>query len=146
MKYLYKVGYGSYEDSAYAELTHETCYSEEELHKLIVNAIIKVLESIMDNQCKVSLDEEGVSYEEIHDHVITELIVHDGFKKVAYQAQWSCFGWPSIVSEDSWKGQRDETLNKIYSEIPEKLRTAIIERGTNEYNERWTERRVPKSI
>ena len=115
-------------------------YSENELHKIVVDAIIRVLKSILNNNCRICLDEEGISYEEIHDHVISELIMHDGFEPVKYQAKWSCFGWPSIVNEDSWRGQRCDALKNIYSEIPKDLRDTIVKRGAEAYKKRYEDR------
>lgn len=128
MPFSYKVGYGSYEESQFAELIHEAQYSAEELHAIVVKAIIRVLEGVISKKYDPFLMDDGISYEEVHEFLIEELKA-DGFKEVQYQAEWSCFGWPSITDADSWKGQRGDMLDRIFSEIPDELKAEINARG-----------------
>lgn len=130
--YLYKIGYGSYEESEYETMTFPSKLSEEELHQKVLNAIIKVLQGVLDGKYDdVYADEEGIRYESIHRSVVDELH-NDGFKSVEYAGTWSCFGWPSLVSNISWQGQRGEILDRLFAEIHNDLKEKIIEFGTKQ--------------
>ena len=121
--HLYKIGYYSPEESNYFELRHKNKYTDEELHKIVMEAIASVLSHIVssNNEHDVCISKEfGLSYQEIDDLTIKEL-EKVGFEPITYQAEWACFGWQSIIDEDHWEGQRDETANRIFEELPTKL-------------------------
>ena len=127
--FLYKFGYGSYEESDFKELIHENQYTEEEFDAIITKAIIKVLKGVISGNYKhIYIHNDGISYQEIHEYVIDEL-KQLGFKEVNYQAEWSCFGWPSIVDQQSWSKQRGEKLNSLFWKIPEDIRNQIKQMG-----------------
>lgn len=142
--YLYKIGYGSYEDSCFTEFTHEEKFSEEELNSLVISAIIRALEGVASGENECFLMKDGVSYEDIQTFVDEEL-EKDGFVPTKYQARWSCFGWPSLVSKDAWIGQRGDVLDQIYDKIPVELREKIVKMGrewtkkSDEELEKWVE-------
>jgi hypothetical protein len=125
--YLYRVGYGSYEDSEYFELMHADKLSCEYLHKVVVQCINGVLKDIISGKIKICLMEDGVSYEDINEDVINKMIQFYGFKKVEYQAKWSVFGWPSITCDKSWGEQRGDVLIRVTEEIPQDIKDKINE-------------------
>jgi hypothetical protein len=134
----YKVGYGSYEESHYTELTHNNEYSEEELHNIVMEAIKNVLNNIVNNKYpEIYFDSEGPSYQDIDEYVIEELITNFGFSKVTYKATWSIFGWPSLTNLESWSNQRGETLNRVFHELPENLITNINLKGQELHNKEF---------
>jgi hypothetical protein len=122
--YFYKIGYHSYEESAFAELTHENKYTDEEIHNIVSNAVIRVLQEIVAKKKKCIFNS---SYEGLHDLITEDLIEMDGFKKVKYQSIWSCFGWASVTNEEDWEGQRGDNLKRLSSEIPIDLKQKINE-------------------
>lgn len=130
--YVYKVGWGSYEESEYTELYHDQRFTDEDLEKMVFDAVINVLSEIVKSDFdKICLREDGIAYEEIHSKVVTVLQEKHGFTKVQYQASWSIFGWPSLTDKNSWRGQRDEPLDRLYESIPKDVRDAINEMGSN---------------
>ena len=134
MLYLYKFGYGSYEDSAFAEVSHSKQFSEKEFDKLVTEAIIRVLQGIISKKYDPFLHEDGISYESIHEYVLEELKKY-GFEEIKYQAEWSIFGWPSIVDKSSWSSQRGPELDKLFWKIPEDIKKEIIKLGKEDYRE-----------
>lgn len=123
--FAYKVGYGSYEESRFAELLHKSKYSDEEIHKIVIKCIIKVLDDVVSGKHDVYISDEGISYDDIHEHVIDEMRQF-GFEEIRYQSEWTCFGWASITNSDSWKRERGKTLDRVVSEIPEELKQRIM--------------------
>lgn len=146
---LYRMGYGTFEESDYAILSHDKSFSEEEFHGIVVKAITRVLEGVLSgtysSECGdrnyVSLSKRGVSYQAIHEFVVKELVEHDGFEEVVYQAKWSVFGWPSLTSDKDWKSQRDEQIDKVFNELPVDLRDKITALGIKTDKEFWAELR-----
>jgi nicotinamidase-related amidase len=132
--HLYKFGYGSYEDSMFTEIFHIKQFSEQEFSDITTNAIIRVLQGVIDKKYDPYIHEDGLSYEDIHDFVLEELKL-DGFEEIKYQAEWSCFGWPSLVDKSSWGSQRGPELNKLFWKIPEDIRYEILKLGREDYRE-----------
>lgn len=132
--YLYKFGYGSYEDSDFTEIFHIKQFSEQEFFNIIKNAIIRVLQGVIDKKYNPYIHENGLSYESIHEFMLEEL-KSDGFKKIQYQTEWSCFGWPSMVDKSSWSGQRGPELDRLFWKIPEDIRREIVKLGKEDYRE-----------
>ena len=129
--YVYDIGYGSPEDSKYSQVCHELQYSKEELHQVVMKAIESVLTDILEEtefHCNVYLNEEGVSYDQIHPLVIGKLIMNFGFKQLNYTATWNCFGWASVTM-DSWENYKDDTNKRILKELPDELKNKINELG-----------------
>lgn len=125
MMFLYKLGYGSYEDSMYSEIASEKEFSDDEFKQIVIKAIIRVMEGIASRKYKVYLQGEGPSYEDIHEYVLTELLDADGFQKVEYKSTWGCFGWPSLIEPTSWESQRGKDLIEVTNAIPIDLRNKI---------------------
>lgn len=130
--FIYNVGFGSYEESEYAQLAFDQELTPDQLHEYVSNAIIKVLSDTVKNKhSRISYD--GVSYQDIHEDVIRELKAV-GFQEIKFNAEWSCFGWPSLTNKDSWSLQRDDKLDQLYREIPEELKTRINRLAENHRN------------
>lgn len=109
MTYFYEIGYGSPEESSYFSLTHESKLTEDDINAMIIEAIIKVVE-----------DSDNIyisGYEDVHGSVIKYLVEEKGFKRVKYEARWTIFGWPSLFSQEDWRGQRGKRLDKITEEL-----------------------------
>lgn len=77
--FLYKFGYGSYEESCFYEVCHKKQFSEEEFNSIVIDAIIKVLQDFVDGKRKLYVGDEGISYDEIHEYVFEEL------KKIGFE-------------------------------------------------------------
>jgi hypothetical protein len=122
--FLYKFGYGSYEDSRFSEVLHEIEYSGAEFKEIVFNAIIRVFRGIIDGKYDVYVHDDGVSYEEIHDYVLEEMLAV-GFKEVKYKSEWYCFGWPGITDETSWESQRGDDLRELTAAIPQDIKDSI---------------------
>lgn len=132
--FLYNIGYGSYEESEFTQMTFDKELSQEDLHKYVINAILTVLNNVINKKYnRFRISEFGVSYQDIHDYVIEEL-EKVGFQQVKFTAEWSCFGWPSLTDDKDWEGQRNETLDRISKEIPDNIKNAINQRSELERN------------
>lgn len=125
MMFLYKFGYGSYEDSMYSEIASEKEFSEDEFKEVVIKAIIRVMEGVATGKYRVYLHGEGPSYAAIHEYVLRELLEVDGFQMVEYKSTWGCFGWPSLIEPTSWESQRGQDLNEVTNTIPLELRQKI---------------------
>ena len=115
MSYLYKIGYGSYEESEYTELAHDKKFSEAELQVMICDCAVKSVKMIRRPDTEEGWDWVH-NYQDIDSYVISYLMDDYGFEKVGYEAQWSCFGWPSIFTKDDWS-ERGESINAITDAI-----------------------------
>jgi hypothetical protein len=133
--FIYNVGYGSYEESEYTQLMFYRELTPDQLHKYVSDAIIRVLTNITNNKYEDLYMYDGISCQEIHEHVIEELKTV-GFQEITFTAKWSCFGWPSLTNNEYWSGQRDEVLDKLFNEIPDDLKTQINEMSKNYRNKR----------
>lgn len=105
--YKYKIGYGTYEESAFDEFEHEEYYDEEELEDIIAEAAIHI---IGQNPHAFS------SYQEIHDAVGCYLEQFKGFKRVHYDTKFTVFGWASLFFED-WANDSDPKLERLRAKI-----------------------------
>lgn len=133
--FLYKFGYGSYEESCFYEVCHKKQFSEEEFNSIVIGAIIKVLQDFVDGKRKLYVGDEGISYDEIHEYVFEEL-KKIGFEKIQYKSTWSVFGWPSLTNKGSWGKQRGDKLNEIFWKIPDDIKNTINDIGKNYERER----------
>jgi hypothetical protein len=136
--FLYKFGYGSYEESNFYEICHKKQFSEKEFTSIIADSIIKVLYDCCNGINDVYIFNDGISYEDIHEYVFEEL-KKIGFEKVEYEVVWSCFGWPSLTNKNSWGKQRGNELNEIFWKIPDDIKNTINVLGKNHERERSKE-------
>jgi hypothetical protein len=135
--YFYRIGYASFEDSDFYELVHKDKFSKEEFESFVFKATIRVLEGVITGKYKGEFCSalEGLSFERILEDVVKELVKVDGFENLKYQAEWSCFSWPSITEDKSWTRQRGAELERLTDAIPDELKEKI-----NEMAREWTER------
>ena len=122
--FLYKIGYGSYEDSEYEIMQYPDKLNEEDLHKHVSAAIVRALRGVISGKYDVYIHDDGVAYDDLHEYVVEEL-KNDGFTSAEFAGKWSCFGWPSLTEDKSWRGQRDEILNRLFEEIPADIKKEI---------------------
>lgn len=107
-KYLYNLGYHTYEESMYNQLYHNKKFTKEEFEELVIKIILKILSTHKHKR---------VSYQDIHFEVFEELINNFGFKEVEFEGEFSVFGWANLLDKTDWKRDCDETLEKIRSKI-----------------------------
>lgn len=108
--YKYKIGYGTYEESEFCELTHKHYFKKEELSQLIA-------------ECISTLINKGIhihSYQDIHRETIQILIKEYGFNQIKYDTKWMVFGWSSLFEERNFNDIEDEELNTIKKILKEK--------------------------
>ncbi len=126
MKYIYRVGYGSYEESEFAYLCNDECLDKYQLSYMVECAVNDVLKDIIDRNINITIvNENGPSYQNIHDIVIKKLLEKYNFEEIKIQSKWNCFGWPSITDYTDWGEQRDDTLNKLCDSIDEDIKHDI---------------------
>ncbi len=113
---LYNLGYDTYEESEYIQLSHKHKYSDEEFKKIVRTATTNVI-------TKLEIKEnERISFQDIIEDVAEELIKTFGFKRVKFDAEFSVFGWANILDKDDWKEVRGEELNKLTDFVNIKLK------------------------
>jgi hypothetical protein len=134
--YFYRIGYNSPEDSDFYELVHKDKLSKEKFIALISEATIRALEGIVSGKYEGNFCSalEGLSFEDILEDVVNELVEVDGFKHLEYQVKWSCFGWPSVTDSKDWKEQRGTELGRLTAAIPDELKEKI-----NEMSKKYSE-------
>jgi hypothetical protein len=101
--YKYKIGYGTYEESDYSELTHEEHYDKYEISRLIAECIAKLI----DKGTHVH------DYEGIHSEIIDMLIDEYGFEEIQYDTIWDVFGWGSLFESRNFNNLEDLELDTI---------------------------------
>jgi hypothetical protein len=126
--HLYKVGYGSYEDSGDVTLSHEKLFSKEEFNKMAVEASVAVVRkayaredgsrwSAIDDLSRSDSERypnhELHSFSDIYWDVAKEMCEMFGFKEVKFAAGFFCFGWASIFDQADWDSDRDDELKAV---------------------------------
>ena len=109
----YKIGYSSYEDSHYVELSHETEYSKEQLQSLVFEAVKYFFNNLKEEDHYKYDKPYNINFSDIIDKIRDILINQFGFKKIEYNSHFDIFGWPKILVENDWEGQTGETLDKM---------------------------------
>ncbi len=135
--HIYSIGYGTYEESEYAQLYHEKKFTDAQLEKLVHKAVTKILRNMLKDKPDY-IYEDGPSFEGIFHSVCEELEIM-GFKKVEFDAKWRCFGWSSLCA-DNWKGQDDAENIAMRKSIPAKLKSSILKLAKQRKKERDTEK------
>ena len=127
MKYVYCVGYGSYEESEFEYLCSNECLDKYQFRYIVHNAVNDVLKDIIEgiDTDTMIVNENGPSYQDIHDKVIIKLLEKYNFTKLNVHAEWSCFGWPSITDNNDWEKQRGDELNNLCNNIDEDIKHDI---------------------
>ncbi len=69
----------------------------------------------------IYIGKAGPTFEHLLPWVVDELIEKDGFRRLEFQARFSCFGWPSVTCRDDWRGQRGGNLDWLNRRIPKTL-------------------------
>jgi hypothetical protein len=133
--YIYEIGYGSYEESDFTQLTHTKKFTGEEIKNLVHKVIKEILLSItIDNNgssifatvnhmsfsgyaekdYKESKKLGGhkykyhITFEDLHSVVVEKLIKDHGFKPMQFETCYSMFGWGGLFDTE-W--EQDEDLN-----------------------------------
>lgn len=142
--YYYNVSYGSYEDSAQYALLSSKKFSESQFKKKVYEATAIVMMNLRDkkkvkyygdygerwkylvermNKCdcgeSTTCNFHGIktiTFSDILEFVVEELIKTKLFRKIEYTSRWGCFGWPPILTND-WGKQRGSELNGLAKSI-----------------------------
>lgn len=128
--HLYNIGYGSYENSEYAQFIFDKKLSKKELWDYVSKATINALKYALkhENEFFWGFKEEGIKFEDIFPRVIVEL-GNQGFKKVEYDGEWSCFGWASVCSRNSWGRGRNLENMILHNSIPMTLKEKVLRKA-----------------
>ena len=111
-KYIYNIGYHSYEENEYTQLSHSKKYILKDIQKIINEASIKAIKRI-----KQDRDSYTHNFQDIYSEVIALLISDYRFEELPFEVNWDCFGWASIFSEDNWEIDRDKNLRELTKAI-----------------------------
>lgn len=127
MIYLYKISYGSFEDSSTICLTHTAKYSKNDLNKMIAEIALNYLKNedkLFDEEDKLYFDAELNTFstlflcndcEKTYDkpYIAHKLITEYGFKMLEFETEWHCEGWASLINLESWKNSRTAENNYV---------------------------------
>ncbi|MBI2671918.1 hypothetical protein HYX16_03210 [Candidatus Woesearchaeota archaeon] len=114
-KYVYSIGYHSYEESEYVQLYHKNKFSNKAFRKIVIKAVINLLK-------KWKIEKGGgITFQNIFFSVIDELIKEFHFEKLEFTARFDIFGWADILNEKDWEGVRDKELNELTNEIKKQI-------------------------
>ena len=129
--YLYRVGYGTYEESEHVALSHEKSFTKEDFRKLVVETTVDVVKFVIqkkeeEKDIENEDDKEYTDYylhsfQDVLDDVIKKMIEEHGFSRVEYRAQFSVFGWASLFDKGDWETETkmDVGLNSIRQRLSE---------------------------
>ena len=134
--YFYNIGYGSPEDSEYYTLIHDDRFDDTDLETMVFEAAEAV---IREKQKETHHHLHG--YNDISPYVADWLVANKGFRFIEYEAQWTCFGWPSMFVKDDWGDSwDDQPLARLVSHLNSKGFTwkddDHIRRGIEEYGKK----------
>ncbi len=101
--YFYKVGYWTYDGSAYIELYHPEEFEQETFDALVHDATAEVLQ-------REKRDKVHFPFAWAYDQVANWLVLHHGFKRVAFAAEFEIYGSGSMLEPE--KDYPD--LNRLY--------------------------------
>ena len=90
--YLYKLGYGSYEDSCYVELSHEKKFNKKQFELIIFECVDLAIQKKRKDKYQFLLH----TFADVMDYVSDCMVSKFGFKCIEYEQDWYCWGWASI--------------------------------------------------
>ena len=94
--YKYKIGYTTFEESEFQELTHERLFPYNEITNMIAKATAKVVHSDPD-------EDRGNAFQRYFSDVVDLLVSEYGFRRVEYDLIWSTFGWAPVIDDGTWR-------------------------------------------
>lgn len=102
-KYLYRIGYDTFEECEYEVLSHSSKLSKKELDEMVLEAIDSVIKDYIEREEYVG------TYQFINNDIIGYLITNFGFESIEYENEWNVFGWTLVPYFDEvWA---DEYIN-----------------------------------
>jgi len=121
---LYNIGYGTHEESESTQMLHKRKFSKSELRDIVAKATIEAAKEYFESEFG---SDEHLSFQQIYDSVIKQM-KKMGFKEAKFEAEFSIFGWPNLLDEKDWEGQRDENLDFLTKKLKgdKKLKTIMI--------------------
>jgi hypothetical protein len=101
--YFYKVGYWTYDGSAYIELYHLEKFEQASFEALVHDATAEVLQ-------REKRDKAHFPFAWVYDQVAHWLMLHHGFKRVEFSAEFEIYGSGSMLEPE----QDYPDLNRLY--------------------------------
>ncbi len=115
MRYFYKIGFYSYEESDYDILEHKIKFTKEEVTDMIAEAIVALeKEMICSGHCTLNFEDFWTS------GLSKWLISNKGFVKVNFEVVWDVFGWANVFNISDWASDRTEVDKSLVNLIKEK--------------------------
>lgn len=114
--HIYKIGYGSPEDSYYYEFQHEKKFTEVQLREIIAECITEVMPKVMPNNFG-SCDKKFSSI--LLDERFEQTMLKHGFIPLKYEAIYYLSGWSSVLDDTDYFA--DEETKKCIRIIHKKM-------------------------
>ena len=125
MSYVYSVGYGSYEESEYVQITHDKKFTIEQLREMINNTVKKMILNIsvdehgytslgygddgygFQNEVTYRIDFPDMMYRGLIDNLCTDY----GFQRLVFECGYDVWGWANIFDND-WDSETNDEDTK----------------------------------
>lgn len=137
-KYIYNIGYASYEESKYIQMYFDKELTNKELEKYVQEATVIALTKALNNEYEKEayiywgFGERGIAFQDLFDCVIKEL-ENEGFEKVYFDASFDCCGWISIVKKIDHSFETNDTeIDRLIDVIPDELKIKALEKARQE--------------
>lgn len=108
VRYLYNIGYDTYEESDHRQFWHTEKFTAEQIEEIIAEVLIPLLKGS-------KLEEWESSFQDFF-YLLVEGLEKRGFVPVKFEADVSYFGWSGLL-RNNWEGQDDETNIRLRERI-----------------------------
>jgi hypothetical protein len=118
--YLYRIGYGSMEESSFWEFSHSEKFSDDELAEVVENAIVDTIKGDRDRH---DGEDCNMTFQDVMENPsFIEQLEKRGFTRVEYTAKFSAFGWTRCDDPDDWGQHTDSDEKAMMLRIRDKLK------------------------
>jgi hypothetical protein len=130
--YIYEVGYGSYEESEYWQLSHKKKFTKEELHHFVVDAFFAALEAEAGAHKESGFGEmytgvDGPKFQDLMRSLhFLKYLESLGFVQVEYAERFNIFGWASCLDPKDWEDNASPVRQAIAKELHDRCKEAGI--------------------
>ena len=119
--YVYEIGYGSHENSAWVMFYHEKKLSQKQLSKLVEDCLLAVLVKVVKPKSAFE-HERDPSFETLMDR--PEFLIElqkRGFQKIRPDQHWGVFGWACAIDTNDWKHDTDRKQKALIRRLRKRL-------------------------
>ena len=120
--YVYRIGYGSPEDSDYSYYEHTKKYNQGHLENIVVACAVEALRELKAPYSNYQHRRKPHWSDIIQDFHFEGALKDRGFKKIKPHQTFSVFGWSEAETSDDWKSYKASREKRMAGKIRKKLR------------------------